>query len=831
MSSAQPEGALNVILACAGVLGVVLLMYLVKRWLDTRAHSAKSATEPFRQDAEAPPVPPVPRHIMRSSSAIISTHATHAAIEAMERASAANARASTPALRSAHLRGNPNAPPEPTLVRKEDRELTLKKAAERVIAEKRAAAEAAAAAAKGKSAAAAAKKRRSSGSVNFHAIGIPMTGNALDVQDMTNRHNERVKAHQERVERRAAAKAARDAAEAAERKEKAMAPVTPTLVREPPPRAEWASLLPSVVESVLQSRAEHHHGGFPGAPAGPGTPLSETGSSVISVDSAMHLTASAVASLSPIAEEPRSPAALESPTEPEFAVKITNPTPPLSRHHSLDESAFATASGSVTSSGASSPSLTPSASSSALSSSSDVKPPAAIALTRIQSTDSTASFSSTSSAASSSSASRKVPGRIPLSPRHDATAAIPTSPLARSTFTLDNDDASSTTSTAISTAAAPAPAAGSGLSRSTSSVGTRPTPTPPPASAAAARLNRTSRSGAAPRFLERIASSGTIVLPSSLAAKAQDLANRRAAARAAAASGGSPDLDPRETTLVRGAQYLAVAAYLARRDDEVSVMRGDRVTVERMFADAWCLGVNKDLEGMRGVFPRMAVYPLIFSDFDGTISTRDTGTVLIDACMGKARRTALDKQIIKGTRSFRDAVAEMWASVDLTVDAAMELLKDVKLDAAFAPFLEFCDAKAIPVTVLSSGLDMLVKPMLARHLGERAATLRTVVNRGGVSPADGRWTIEYLDDTPHGHDKAASIRSLTQTLTPPGATPLVIFIGDGVSDIPGARASDRLYARRGLDLERYCVANGIAHVAFDSFETILEDLRALVEMH
>lgn len=40
--------------------------------------------------------------------------------------------------------------------------------------------------------------------------------------------------------------------------------------------------------------------------------------------------------------------------------------------------------------------------------------------------------------------------------------------------------------------------------------------------------------------------------------------------------------------------------------------------------------------------------------------------------------------------------------------------------------------------------------------------------------------------------------------------PLIVFIGDGVSDLPAAREADVLFARRGLRLEEYCQENDIS---------------------
>ncbi|KAI9139003.1 HAD-like domain-containing protein [Paraphysoderma sedebokerense] len=91
----------------------------------------------------------------------------------------------------------------------------------------------------------------------------------------------------------------------------------------------------------------------------------------------------------------------------------------------------------------------------------------------------------------------------------------------------------------------------------------------------------------------------------------------------------------------------------------------------------------------------------IFSDFDGTISTQDTGVVLIDKCMGSVRRKELDKQIFDGVISFREAITQMWDSVNMTWEEGQELLKDVVLDPYFEQFFMYCSAQDIPLFVLS----------------------------------------------------------------------------------------------------------------------------------
>jgi len=61
-----------------------------------------------------------------------------------------------------------------------------------------------------------------------------------------------------------------------------------------------------------------------------------------------------------------------------------------------------------------------------------------------------------------------------------------------------------------------------------------------------------------------------------------------------------------------------------------------------------------------------------------------------------------------------------------------------------------------------------------------------------------------------------------------GTIPLIVFIGDGVSDLPAAREADVLFARRGLRLEEYCIENKIPYIAFDTFADIEKEVKAIM---
>ncbi|TPX36360.1 hypothetical protein SmJEL517_g01521 [Synchytrium microbalum] len=238
---------------------------------------------------------------------------------------------------------------------------------------------------------------------------------------------------------------------------------------------------------------------------------------------------------------------------------------------------------------------------------------------------------------------------------------------------------------------------------------------------------------------------------------------------------------------------------------------------------------------------------IVFSDFDGTISLQDTGTILIDHCMGKENRRKLDFCVIDGSLKGAEVLKIMWENVNLTYAEAMDMLKDIKMDEDFSTFVQFCQRHSVPVTVLSAGLDTLVKQFLKKELGSNIDAISVIAN--GLKLTDRRWEIVFHDDSQYGHDKGKSIRKakatygrhepVTNFISPATVLkpesdlttlplPLVIFVGDGVSDISAAREADILFAKRGLDLEDWCLKEGVTYTAFDRFSEVLDVVRAVV---
>lgn len=158
------------------------------------------------------------------------------------------------------------------------------------------------------------------------------------------------------------------------------------------------------------------------------------------------------------------------------------------------------------------------------------------------------------------------------------------------------------------------------------------------------------------------------------------------------------------------------------------------------------------------------------------------------------------------------------------------------IDPDFKQFHEFCVNNSIPFNVISAGLKPMLRKVLDHFIGEDMSQhIQIVANDVKITENDGShtWEAIWKHDTDLGHDKALSMqeaRALAELEADNGTIPLIVFIGDGVSDLPAAREADVLFARRGLKLEEYCIENNIKHLAFDSFADIQQEIMMIAKV-
>lgn len=96
-------------------------------------------------------------------------------------------------------------------------------------------------------------------------------------------------------------------------------------------------------------------------------------------------------------------------------------------------------------------------------------------------------------------------------------------------------------------------------------------------------------------------------------------------------------------------------------------------------------------------------------------------------------------------------------------------------------------------------------------------------------PDGSYWKPIWRHECDFGHDKGQSIAEHRDSASVDSTIPLIVFIGDGISDLPAARHADILFARKGLYLEKYCLENKIAFIPFETFADIQTEIAEIVK--
>ena len=153
----------------------------------------------------------------------------------------------------------------------------------------------------------------------------------------------------------------------------------------------------------------------------------------------------------------------------------------------------------------------------------------------------------------------------------------------------------------------------------------------------------------------------------------------------------------------------------------------------------------------------------------------------------------------------RETFQEMLDSINASFPKCVQLLcENIKLDPYFKDFYHWAKANGVPVIVLSSGMEPIIRALLVQLVGSEADDIPIISNEvvdreGKTKDQEGGWTIRFHDESGFGHDKSLTIRPYTKHFVdrPNEERPTMFYAGDGVSDLSAARETDLLFAKKG----------------------------------
>jgi 2,3-diketo-5-methylthio-1-phosphopentane phosphatase len=205
--------------------------------------------------------------------------------------------------------------------------------------------------------------------------------------------------------------------------------------------------------------------------------------------------------------------------------------------------------------------------------------------------------------------------------------------------------------------------------------------------------------------------------------------------------------------------------------------------------------------------------PMLFLDFDGTISRRDAVDVILETYADPNWLT-FEEEWRAGRIGSRDCLR---AQIDLVRASRKQLdalLDEIGIDEDLIALLEMCAMQNIPAHIISDGFDYCIRRILSGANKRIASFLRGGRVCAAHLESRGRlWCTEFpFFHQTCGHGcatcKPAVMRLLNKTNAP------AIFVGDGFSDRYAVESADLVFAKDGL--AEYCTEQSIEHTPFQN---------------
>lgn len=207
--------------------------------------------------------------------------------------------------------------------------------------------------------------------------------------------------------------------------------------------------------------------------------------------------------------------------------------------------------------------------------------------------------------------------------------------------------------------------------------------------------------------------------------------------------------------------------------------------------------------------------PIIFCDFDGTITANDNIIAIMKKFNPPGWEPVKD-QILDQSISIREGVAKMFSLLPVSEkdEIISYVLEQAEIREGFSDFVAYSKKKDLPLYIVSGGIDFFVHPLL-----EPFGPFDDIY----CNSADFSGDLIKLE-FPHGCDetctsqgcgccKPSVIRDLLDNNTKS------IVIGDSISDWEAAKEADFVIARDLL--AEKCQEAGINYEPFETFHEVI----------
>jgi 2-hydroxy-3-keto-5-methylthiopentenyl-1-phosphate phosphatase len=213
----------------------------------------------------------------------------------------------------------------------------------------------------------------------------------------------------------------------------------------------------------------------------------------------------------------------------------------------------------------------------------------------------------------------------------------------------------------------------------------------------------------------------------------------------------------------------------------------------------------------------MAMRKLILCDFDGTISVRDTGYVLVNQ-FTSGNWEGIDRDFRDGKIGSREAYSRIAKIIKGDEPTILRFVQEhSNIDPSFPIFYQYCREKGIDIKIVSDGLDFYIRKILEIH---KLSEIPFYANCTHFREGEG-IDISF----PHSEGECGLCGTCKKKLIQIHRKEYdsIFFVGNGLSDRCAAQEADFVFAKQSL--YTYCIEQDITCHFFKDFKQILDDLK------
>jgi 2-hydroxy-3-keto-5-methylthiopentenyl-1-phosphate phosphatase len=217
--------------------------------------------------------------------------------------------------------------------------------------------------------------------------------------------------------------------------------------------------------------------------------------------------------------------------------------------------------------------------------------------------------------------------------------------------------------------------------------------------------------------------------------------------------------------------------------------------------------------------------PVVFSDFDGTITRLDVTDEILEKFADPSWRE-VEEQWLRGDIGSRECFERQAALVRVTAKQLNALIDAIPLDPDFPEFYRTLKVWGLPFYIVSDSFDYVIRRVLKRVGADGELRNGRHLFSTGLELEAGRMRAVFPHSN-HGCNHGCATCKPAIICRVRKKQQQVIFIGDGLSDRFAVEAADVVFAKH--ELLAYCREHGIACRPFETFGDVQKELAEFLE--